>query len=147
LITQATPKDALTLAELAIQMWNNHTLSELETDFSDVIRNENAVCFIKYVEDQPIGFAQCQIRYDYVEGTETSPVGYLEGIFIQEEFRHKGFARELLWECEKWAAGKKCSEFASDCELNNVDSLKFHLAMGFDEVSRIICFKKNMRLK
>lgn len=103
--------------------------------------------FIKYVEDQPIGFAQCQIRYDYVEGTETSSVGYLEGIFILEEFRHKGFARELLRKCEKWAAGKKCSEFASDCELNNVDSLKFHLAMGFDEVSRIICFKKNMRLK
>lgn len=53
------------------------------------------IAFIKYVEDKPIGFAQCQIRYDYVEGTETSPVGYLEGIFIQEEFRHKGFAREL----------------------------------------------------
>ncbi len=106
MITQATPKDALILAELAIQMWNGHTLSELETDFSDIISNENAVCFIKYVEDKPIGFAQCQIRYDYVEGTETSPVGYLEGIFIQEEFRHKGFARELLQKCEKWVNSK-----------------------------------------
>lgn len=146
MITQATPKDAMILARLAIQMWNGHTLSELETDFSDIISNENAVCFIKYIEDKPIGFAQCQLRYDYVEGTETSPVGYLEGIFIHEEFRHKGFAKELLRECEKWVASKKCSEFASDCELNNIDSLKFHLAMGFDEVNRIICFKKNLRL-
>ncbi len=100
--------------------------------------------FIKYAEGKPIGFAQCQIRYDYVEGTETSLVGYLEGIFIQEQFRHKGFARELLQECEKWARSKKCSEFSSDCEINNTDSFKFHLAMGFDEVNRIICFKKEI---
>ncbi len=119
-------------------------MSELETDFSNLINDENAVCFMKYVKDKPIGFAQCQIRYDYVEGTETSPVGYLEGIFIQEEFRHKGFARELLQKCENWANSKKCSEFASDCELNNTDSLKFHLAVGFEEVNRVICFKKEI---
>ncbi len=144
MIKQATKNDAPILAELAIQMWKDNTLSGLESEFSDIISSENAACFIKYVEDKPVGFAQCQIRYDYVEGAETSPVGYLEGIFIQEEFRHMGFAKELLQKCEKWASGKKCSEFASDCELNNVDSLKFHLAMGFDEVNRIICFKKNL---
>ncbi len=144
MIKQATKNDAPILAELAIQMWKDNTLSGLESEFSDIISSENAACFIKYVEDEPVGFAQCQLRYDYVEGAETSPVGYLEGIFIQEKFRHMGFAKELLQKCEKWASGKKCSEFASDCELNNVDSLEFHLAMGFDEVNRIICFKKNL---
>ncbi len=144
MITRATEIDAPALAKLAIQMWSNHTLSELEEDFAEIIGNENAVCFIKYAEGKPIGFAQCQIRHDYVEGTETSPVGYLEGIFIQEEYRHRGFAKELLQKCEKWANDKKCSEFASDCELNNIDSLKFHLAMGFDEVNRIICLRKEI---
>lgn len=144
MIIRATEINAQALAELAIHMWNNNTLSELEKDFAEIIGSRNAVCFIKYVDGKPIGFAQCQIRYDYVEGTNTSPVGYLEGIFVQEEFRHKGFAKELLQECEKWAKDKKCFEFASDCELNNIDSLKFHLAMGFDEVNRIICFKKDI---
>ncbi len=144
MIRRATEIDASALAKLAIQMWDDSTLSELEANFAELIRNENAVCFIKYVEGNPIGFAQCQIRQDYVEGTKTSPVGYLEGIFIEEEFRHKGFARELLQECEKWAKDKKCFEFASDCELNNTDSLKFHLATGFEEVNRIICFKKEI---
>ena len=87
MIKQATQKDVPILAKLAIQMWNDNTLSGLESEFSDIIGSENAACFIKYVEDKPVGFAQCQLRYDYVEGTETSPVGYLEGIFIQEEFR------------------------------------------------------------
>lgn len=91
-----------------------------------------------------MGFAQCQLRHDYVEGTETSPVGYLEGIFIREGFRHRGFAKELLQECEKWAKEQNCSEFASDCELTNSDSLQFHLMMGFEEANRIICFKKEL---
>lgn len=144
MIKRATEIDALALAKLAVQMWSNHTLSELESDFAEIISNENAVFFMKYVEGKPIGFAQCQLRYDYVEGTQTSPVGYLEGIFIQEEYRHKGFAKELLQKCEKWANDKACSEFASDCELNNIDSLKFHLAVGFEEVNRIICFRKEI---
>ena len=91
-----------------------------------------------------IAFAQCQLRYDYVEGTESSPVGYLEGIFVAEEYRKRGYAADLLAECEKWAGEKGCTEFASDCELDNEDSLKFHMALGFEEANRIICFKKGI---
>lgn len=46
--------------------------------------------------------------------------------------------------CETWAKEKHCSEFASDCELDNADSLKFHLAVGFREANRIICFQKKL---
>lgn len=144
MIKQAEQADALTLAKLAIQMWEDNTVSGLESEFAELVGSWDAACFIQYEEDKPIGFAQCQLRRDYVEGTETSPVGYLEGIFVQDEFRHKGYARKLLRECEKWAKGKHCSEFASDCELDNVNSLKFHLAMGFEEANRVICFRKNI---
>jgi len=143
-VIRAASKDALTLAELALQLWPDHTLSELEAEFSELVAGEDGACFLSYVEGRPIGFAQCQLRRDYVEGTETSPVGYLEGIFVREPFRHQGFGRELLQACETWARDKKCSEFASDCELDNTDSLKFHLAMGFEEMNRIICFKKRI---
>ena len=81
-----------------------------------------------------------------MEGTETSPVGYLEGIMMVEACRHNGYAKELLNACEKWAKYKKCSEFASDCELNNLDSFRFHMAMGFEEANRIICFKKTIEV-
>lgn len=46
--------------------------------------------------------------------------------------------------CEKWAIGMGCKEFASDCELDNKESLKFHLAIGFTEANRIICFTKQL---
>ena len=144
MIKKATESDIPALAELAIQMWDDATLSELEEHFAELKNCDDAVCFLKYVEGNPIGFAQCQLRHDYVEGTDTSPVGYLEGIYIQKEFRHQGYARELLHECEEWAKEKNCSEFASDCELSNHDSLCFHMAMGFKEANRIICFKKEL---
>jgi aminoglycoside 6'-N-acetyltransferase I len=106
--------------------------------------NDEAACFIIYADDKPIAFAQCQLRHDYVEGTESSPVGYLEGIFVLEGYRKQGIAAELLSECEKWAKAKGCSEFASDCELDNADSFRFHMALGFEEANRIICFRKDL---
>lgn len=144
MIRKATLNDTRVLAELAIQMWSNHTVSELDEDFVEIVNNNDAVCFFKYVDDVPVGFAQCQLRHDYVEGTHTSPVGYLEGIFVLKNFRQKGYAKELLHKCEEWAKEKGCSEFASDCELDNADSLSFHTAMGFEEANRIICFRKEL---
>ena len=144
MIKTASKADSATLAELAIQMWDSSTAAELEKDFSKIASSDTAVCFIKYFGDVPIGFAQCSLRNDYVEGTSGSPVGYLEGVFIKEGHRKKGYAKELLLACEKWARDKGCSEFASDCELTNENSLKFHLSMGFDEANRIICFRKDI---
>jgi len=79
-----------------------------------------------------------------VEGTDSSPVGYLEGIFVEEAYRNKGHAKELLKQCEIWAKDMGCTEFASDCELTNTGSLAFHLKMGFEEANRVICFTKKL---
>ncbi len=144
MIKQAKREDALYLAQLAVQMWEDNVLEDLAEDFKVLVKSENAACFLKYVGEDPIGFAQCQLRHDYVEGTETSPVGYLEGIFVKEAYRHKGFAKELLQECEVWARSKGCTEFASDCELENEESLWFHMAMQFEEANRVICFRKSI---
>jgi len=144
MIRKATNNDCRILAELAVQMWEDNTVDSLEAEFSETIKTDDAVFFVEYENETPVGFAQCGLRKDYVEGTETSPVGYLEGIFVKEQYRNKGYAKELLSVCEKWARDMGCTEFASDCELDNVGSLKFHLAMGFEEVNRIICFRKGL---
>lgn len=144
MIRRAGMNEARELADLAIQMWADYDPEDLEAEFCKLAMNDEAVCFIKYVEDKPIAFAQCQLRHDYVEGTESSPVGYLEGIFVSEGYQKRGYAAQLLSECEKWAKEKGCTEFASDCELDNADSLRFHLAVGFEEANRIICFRKDL---
>ncbi|MBQ8279321.1 MAG: GNAT family N-acetyltransferase [Roseburia sp.] len=144
MIYKATKEDALVIANLAINMWSNNTIEELTVDFEDLLSKEECAIFIYEDDNEAIGFAQCQLRHDYVEGTENSPVGYLEGIFVQKEYRKKGYAKELLVKCEEWAKEKGCTEFASDCELTNDESLAFHLKMGFVEANRIICFTKQL---
>ena len=144
MLKKATKEDAVTLARLAIQMWEDNEIEELTEHFEDLVASEEAACFLKYMDGETVGFAQCQLRHDYVEGTETSPVGYLEGILEEEAYRHKGYAKELLRECEQWAKSKGCTEFASDCELENEESLHFHMAMQFEEANRVICFRKDI---
>ncbi len=143
-IRRATFEDVSAVTNLALQLWPQNDFSELSEEFSETIFNSDAAFFLAFQGEQPIGFAQCQLRRDYVEGTGSSPVGYLEGIFVTEDFRKNGIARRLLTACESWAKGKGCTEFASDCELINAQSLQFHLSVGFLEANRIICFTKKL---
>lgn len=144
MVEKAKHKDASTIAQIAIKMWKNHTVDELTKEFEKILENPESAVFMYSVEAQVIGFAQCQLRHDYVEGTDSSPVGYLEGIFIEQKYRHRGYAKKLLDKCEEWAKEKGCREFASDCELDNEVSLAFHLKIGFSEANRIICFTKKL---
>lgn len=142
MIKKADVSDAAIIAKLAIKMWEDHTIDALKKEFEEILASQESVIFLYFVNTQAVGFAQCQLRHDYVEGTHSSPVGYFEGVFVEQEYRNKGYAGELLEQCEKWAKEKGCLEFASDCELDNSISLAFHRNMGFSEANRIICFTK-----
>lgn len=144
MIRKAETKDLAILAGLACQLWPHHTIDEMRAEFADIIAKPDAVVFLAFTQETAIGFAQCQLRCDYVEGTDSSPVGYLEGIYVAEAYRKQGVAKALLTACESWAKTKGCCEFASDCQLDNAQSLQFHLRVGFEEANRIICFTKKL---
>ncbi len=144
MITRATRNDAKVVAELAVCMWDSSSVEELQQEFAEDIEAGGAV-FLAWRDGEPIGFAKCGLRHDYVEGTESSPVGYLEGIYVAENARRQGVARRLVEACEQYVKDQGCREFASDCELDNEASLHFHLKMGFVEANRIICFSKELQ--
>ena len=143
-ILEATQKDSHVLAKMATKIWENQNEDELEEEFKAILQSDEETCFIAFVKDMPVGFANVSLSFDYVEGTESSPVGYLEGIFVEENYRKQNIAKNLVKSCEDWAKKIGCTEFASDCLLDNTKSLKFHLAVGFIEANRIICFKKDL---
>lgn len=145
MIYKAKLDDADILTQLAKNMWHNHTYNELKSEFECGLKNKNAVFYISSENDAPIGFVQCHLRFDYVEGTSSCPVGYLEGIFILKEYRRKGYAKALIAECENWARQMGCVEFASDCELDNSASIELHQKLGFEVANKIVCFKKSLR--
>lgn len=84
------------------------------------------------------------LRHDYVNGTSTSPVGFLEGLLCCLPTAGGGIAGSLVDMCQVWAAEHGCRELASDALLDNEDSHRFHLSLGFEETERVVYFRRNI---
>ena len=143
-IRRALPADVRAAAWLAVLLWPRHSLLEMEEEMETLLPNPEIAIFLAIEDGAAVGFAQFGLRHDYVEGASFSPTASLEGIYVMEAYRGKGFAAELLKAGESWALDMNCSQMASDCEISNSQSLVFHLKNGFSETNRIICFLKDL---
>lgn len=90
-----------------------------------------------------VGFAEVALR-EWAEGCLSSPVGYLEGWYVAEGERHKGYGRALLTAAEAWARSRGCSEMASDTNLGNELSKALHLKLGYEVTAQVIAFRKKL---
>src|SRR4029079_15120723 len=77
---------------------------------------------------RPVGFAEAAIRTDYVNGTDTFPVAFLEGLYVVPEARRHGAAAALVATVERWARDFGCRELASDALLDNQPGQLVHHA-------------------
>jgi len=93
---------------------------------------------------QMLGFIELSVRRDYVNGASSSPVAFLEGIYVLPQARGAGIARSLVQAGEAWALARGCIELASDADLENRASHAMHIALGFDETERVVYFCKRL---
>ena len=130
--------------ELRQQLWPHHSadvlLAEMSTLCSAPERFGQYLWLSSTAEAQ--GFVEVALRTDHVNGTKSSPVAFLEGIFVVAAARRQGIARALVAEAEKWARSHGCREFASDALIHNEDSHALHRALGFQESQRVVFFRK-----
>jgi aminoglycoside 6'-N-acetyltransferase I len=89
------------------------------------------------------GFLETGTR-KYADGCETTPVGYIEGWYVDPDLRRTGWGRALIEAAEDWARSCGYSEIASDCLLENEVSLKAHTSLGYEETERLIHFRKSL---
>lgn len=145
-IREIQGKDLLAWSRLRKQLWQQVTDEENREELDHVLNNRNnfQIFLAENEAGEIVGFLEAGLRRDYVEGCETSPVGYIEGWFVAEDFRRQSVGRLLVEASENWARSLGCQEMASDCLLENEISLAAHLAVGFNEAERIIHFKKNL---
>lgn len=142
---QAELKQTDTIANLGMLLYSSdNTFETLQDEAVEHLQSENWTVFLAFDANIPVGMCEISLRTDYVEGTEGGTVGYVEGVFVQPEYRGRHIAKELISCGETWAREMGCAEFASDCKLENTDSLHFHLGVGFEEAGRNIHFVKKL---
>lgn len=132
-------------AALRAKLWPGEEASQHRDELADTLsagNDRDFACVALTAEGVCVGFAEAALRIDYVNGCETSPVVFLEGIFVTESHRRSGIARRLCRAVEDWGRTRGCSEFASDAAIDNAASLALHRALGFVETERVVFFRK-----
>ena len=144
-ITKVIKRDFSDWVELGIEFWSKHSAESIKKDFRRMLDSNKEQSFLcRNEKGVAIGFIDISIRTDYVEGSKTNPVGYLEGIYVKKQYRKQGIATLLLKEAEKWLKNKKVFEIGSDAEIHNKISHKFHKKLGFKQGETIIHYLKKI---
>ncbi|MFC4737673.1 aminoglycoside 6'-N-acetyltransferase [Bacillus daqingensis] len=142
-IQRVTTASQLTAcAELAAALYKHESAEAMLAEFQS-LPTTNSLFLARSASDAA-GFIHLSLRQDYVEGTASSPVLYLEGIYVKEAYRFSGTASALLKAGESWGRSQGCKEMGSDTVLTNESGAAFHEKAGFTEVNRIICFAKRL---
>lgn len=142
-ITRENVKDWLLLRR---QLWPDCSDAEHMAEIELFLSKPRQYAQFIWLNDagDPIGFSEASIRRDHVNGTRTTPVAFLEGIFVTKVDRRKGIARSLTDAVADWAIRHGMSELASDTDLTNTTSQAVHLALGFEETERVVFFRKSL---
>jgi len=126
-------------------LWDATTEEDHRSEIVDIVGHPESQ-FVLVAEHETaglIGFLEVSIR-PFVEDCETDHVGYLEGWYVDPQFRGRGIGRELVRIAENWAREKGCEEMASDAEVGNDLSLMAHQGLGYKETSRLIHLRKEL---
>jgi aminoglycoside 6'-N-acetyltransferase I len=144
-VRPAAPEDTEAWVEMRSLLWP-HSPEDHPREIADYFRAppERAACLIADHEEQgAIGFAEVGLRA-YAEECLSSPVGYLEGIYVRAAHRRSGVGRALVDAGKAWARASGCTEMASDRALDDTVSGHFHAKVGFGEVHRIVCYRMTL---
>jgi aminoglycoside 6'-N-acetyltransferase I len=127
-------------------LWPDSTreqhLAEMNQLAADRKRYMNFIAYSRSRE--AVGLAEASIRSDYVNGTESSPVAFLEGLYVAPHSRRQGIGATLVGAVADWARAAGCRELASDAVLENSISHVVHRALGFEETERVVFFRRKL---
>ena len=139
--------DAREWARMRHLLWPTSTEQEHDAEITNHLKKQNPdaeVFVIDLGHDQLGGFLEVGIR-SYAEGCNSDQVGYIEGWYVEPDLREQGLGGQLLSAAEEWAQQKGLTEMASDSLIDNEIGIQAHLALGYKEVEKMVCFRKIMK--
>src|SRR5688572_30949879 len=101
-------------------LWPNHSPDEIDAEMREFGSAQTqcekpAAVFVADRGDGRLGgFVEATLR-PFADGCQTSPVGYVEGWYVDDDVRRQGIGRALVGAAEGWARSRGCHEMGSDC--------------------------------
>ncbi len=133
------------LVRMRLCLWPDSDASEADNVLARL--NSGSIASAVFVAERSngclCGFAEIGAR-PFAEGCQSSPVAYLEAIWVDPDARRCSVALSLVQQAQRWARAQGFTELASDCEIDNAASQAFHRAAGFAEVGRSVCFRREL---
>jgi aminoglycoside 6'-N-acetyltransferase I len=145
IIREVQPRDAAEWLRMRRLLWPSEGH---DVEIADHLRSggTNTLAKVLVAERSPealAGFIEIGLR-PYAEGCASSPVPFIEGWFVDDDMRRHHIGEALVRAAEEWARAEGFSEIASDVELENETSINAHRALGYDEVTRLVCFRRDL---
>lgn len=138
------PEDFAEWLRMRLLLWPEYSPDEHRPEMAQLHADPDAETFVAAQADGRLsGFLEAGLR-KYAEGCDSSPAGYIEGWYVDEDWRRDGIGSALVKAAERWAKSRGCQDIASDCLMDNLVSLSAHLALGYEEVERLIHFRKSL---
>ncbi|MDX2121298.1 MAG: aminoglycoside 6'-N-acetyltransferase [Gemmatimonadota bacterium] len=139
------PADEREWRELRHALWPDTTSQDHAEDLAEYLAHpESHLILVAALESGGLaGFVEVRLR-SHVDGCRTSPVGFLEGWYVATAYRRQGVGGALVRAAEAWARGRGCREMGSDTWVDNTGSRAAHQALGFEEGSPVVTFRKSL---
>lgn len=145
IITPFAESDYQDWLEMSLDLFKDYPPEDTERDLKAVLKKDNYQTFMAKSDKTNVGFITASIRSDYVEGASSSPVGYMDSIYVKSDYRKHGVARQLYKKVESWALNNGCSEMGSDTWLWNEAAQKFHAQLGFRKEDVLVHYIKSIK--
>lgn len=135
-------EDILQWIDLRTRLWPRESRAELDAEGRTALAQDPPlVVFVAEEHEALLGFLELSLR-SVAEGCASSPVPYVEGWYVEPAWRRRGIGRALMAAAEEWSRARGYTELGSDAEIANRLSHTAHAALGFEEVERLVVFRK-----
>jgi aminoglycoside 6'-N-acetyltransferase I len=141
-VKRCTASDRKTWLELRLALWPDCDPAEHEREIRQQLDEpERFLALLVIQRGKALGLAEASLRSDHVNGTESSPVAFLEGLYVDPPARRQGVAGLLVQAVRDWALQAGVTELASDAAQENLLGQRIHRALGFRETERVVYYR------
>lgn len=144
-VRPARPADSAEWVRMRRALWPSAAAAEIADVSHYFSGDDDYACFVaaRASGEGLEAFLEMAVR-PFAEGCETDRVAYMEGWWVDPDARQEHVGGALVALAEDWARSRGCREMAADVLVENVRSQKAHERLGFTEVERQVCYRKEL---